>query len=105
MKKVCIDASKDKMRTVYKCVLETYFSLPIASNLYNGFKSPKTELKSHIMNNFVMPTFHGMVSLHKSYVAELGFELTTPGSADRCTATCSKEPEGSIKNKIVKSQL
>ena len=32
-----------------------------------------------------------MINLHESYVAELGFELMTPGSAVRCTTYCAME--------------
>ena len=33
-----------------------------------------------------------MINLHESYVAELGFELATPGSSVRHATVCSMEP-------------
>ena len=34
-----------------------------------------------------------MITLHESYMAELGFELATPGSAVRCPTDCAMEPD------------
>ena len=35
---------------------------------------------------------NSMINLHERYVAELGFELATPGSAVRRDTNCDMEP-------------